>query len=66
MLAVGPNSIFFTNDGYNKHLLKRFLERFLKFPWGSVVFYDVDAGRGDVVIPRGLEFNGINMSPDGK
>ncbi|XP_038044971.1 serum paraoxonase/arylesterase 2-like isoform X3 [Patiria miniata] len=66
VVAVGSNSFYFTNDGYNNQLFKRFLERFLKFPWGNVIYYDGDAGRGQVVVSRGLEPNGINRSPDGR
>ncbi|XP_022106946.1 serum paraoxonase/arylesterase 2-like isoform X2 [Acanthaster planci] len=66
VVAVGTNTFYFTNDGYNKQFFKRFLERFLKFPWGNVVYYDGNTGWGQVVIPRSLEPNGINQSPDGR
>ena len=66
VVAVGPNSCYFTNDGYNTQFVRRNLERLLKFPWGSVVYYDHDVGHGQMIVPRGLELNGINVSPDGR
>ncbi|XP_071802974.1 serum paraoxonase/arylesterase 2-like [Asterias amurensis] len=64
VVAVGPDSLYFTNDGYNNQFVRRFLEMLFKFPWGNVVFYDGKVGHGTVVVKRGLGPNGINISPD--
>ena len=64
--AVGPDAIYFTNDGYNRQFFKRFVEHLIKVPWSNVVFYDGNVGHGTIVVKRGLGLNGINISPDSK
>ncbi|XP_071941116.1 serum paraoxonase/arylesterase 2-like [Antedon mediterranea] len=61
--ATGPDSFYFTNDGYH-HGIKRVFEGLLMRAWSNIGYYDGKEAK--IIMDRGHEFNGINMSPDKK
>ncbi|XP_002731966.1 serum paraoxonase/arylesterase 1-like [Saccoglossus kowalevskii] len=63
VLAVGPESFYFTNDMFFTQGILRILELYAGMAWGGVGLYDVT----DKILLQGMMFaNGINMSPDGR
>ncbi len=64
IVAVGPNSFYFTNDHGHVSGTRRFLEDYLRLKKAGVVFYD---GRTFKAVASGIGYaNGINISPDKK
>ncbi|XP_077867925.1 serum paraoxonase/arylesterase 2-like [Saccoglossus kowalevskii] len=65
VVAVGPDSFYYTNDGYfvMSEFFKR-VELFADVAWTNVGFYD---GNTDKIVQSGLQYaNGINVSPEGR
>ncbi|XP_033101818.1 serum paraoxonase/arylesterase 1-like isoform X1 [Anneissia japonica] len=63
LVATGPDSFYYTNDGYYRGV-KRTLEGLLLMKWASIGYYDGKEAK--IIRENGHLFNGINMSPDGK
>ncbi|XP_071941540.1 serum paraoxonase/arylesterase 2-like [Antedon mediterranea] len=61
--ATGPDSFYFTNDGYH-HGIKRVFEGLLMRAWSNIGYYDGKEAK--IIMDGGHGFNGINMSPDKK
>ncbi|XP_077986872.1 serum paraoxonase/arylesterase 1-like [Glandiceps talaboti] len=63
VLAVAPESFYYTNDAYFKSAIGKQLEVFSNVAWGTIGFYDGE----DRIVISGCQFaNGINHSPDGR
>lgn len=64
VLAVGPNSFYFSNDHGSETYLGFMLESFLMLPRANVVYYD---GKEFRRVADGIAFaNGLGLSPDGR
>ncbi len=64
IVAVGPESFYFTNDHGFPPGFKRTLEDYLKLSYSSVGYFD---GKTFSLVAEGLQYaNGINVSSDGK
>lgn len=64
IVAVGPDSFYFTNDHGNVSGTKRSMEDYLRLKNAGVVFYD---GQTFKEVASGIGYaNGINISPDKK
>lgn len=65
IVAVGPESFYYTNDRYYTHSkLGKRIEHYGDFAWSTIGFYD---GKQDMIVKSGFKFaNGINISPDGR
>ncbi|XP_070532975.1 serum paraoxonase/arylesterase 1-like [Ptychodera flava] len=64
VLAVGPESFYYTNDWYFVNKFGKMAEMLSGLCWGTVGYYHDGQ---DAIVARGLRMaNGINMSPDGR
>ncbi|XP_077977178.1 serum paraoxonase/lactonase 3-like [Glandiceps talaboti] len=62
VVAVGPDTFYYTNDLYYLHWQRR-LEKLLDLHYGTIGFYD---GKDRLVASRLEGPNGINVSPNGR
>lgn len=66
LLAVGPNSFYYTNDHYFNYRGFKSLESYLQISFASVRFYDGDTKEVTQVASSLCWPNGIAVSPDGR
>lgn len=64
VIATGLDSFYATNDGLLRFSNFRIFERLFRLRLGSVVHFDGSSTR--VVVPSTFEYNGMDMSTDGR
>ena len=62
IVALSPNTFYFSNDAYGTSYVARNIERYLMLARGNVIYYD---GKNmHKVVDKGFGCNGVAISPD--